>query len=1217
MTSALLYPGQVNTFDVANLDIGNSGSRSQGSLQFAAGLVNPVLTIAGSSGGSSQATLTLGRHDSYEINDAPVDVMDTTAGTLNAQFGSMIIGQSSPTPDSDGRGITITSSLLMGAGTLTASSLTLGIINSTADTTNYTISITSLFSLSNGGTATITNLTLAANNLSGSANVLTLAGMVSLTNGATLNTAAIETGAAASAAVVTAEVVLGGGTIGNVAGGGLTVSNVNVILAGAATNFVNVSPGRTGAVSSVISGPGTLAASGAGTVWLTGTNTYTGNTLVNAGVLRLGATGSIASSSGVVLASNAVFDVSQTGGFVLVAGQTLSGNGGVNGNVTATGGAQLVPGGAATAGTLTFSNALTLNGQSLTFNLSTNLTGGNDLVNVGGVLTLNSNSTVYLAALNGTLALGTYTLMNYASLAGGKTFVSGASRGVSLVVGTTNLTLVVTSTNGGANLTWAGDGKTNNWDVQTSTNWLNAGSPDVFYQGDNVNFTSTGSNTPPINLVTALLPTALTVNVAENYTFSGAGQLAGPVVLNKAGTGTLFLQTSNTYGGGTVISGGTVELDAKNAAGTGAISVGTNTLTVNIGAGTLTNAITGTGVINVTETSGDQTTLNSVLSAFAGTLNLPASPGGVAKTAFTSSGVNISSNATVTVASGGTFYLSGVTVAAAVVASGPGNSEGYGAVRVDNSTVAGPVMLQTNTWLGAYTGTTGVISGAISDGGNGYGVIVAGPGVLVFSGTNTYTGMTMVTNGTVTVTGNEAAANGGWYIANGNNVATETVDFNSGSTVAVTNGATFQLGYTSAIGATATLNVAGTVTNGGSLNVQRKAVFNLNSGGIWTQSGPMKVGPPGGSGLSTTMSVNSGSTFIYNNSANFPIVVSPAAAGGGGCTLNLGGTLVTSQGFTNAVNNSTASATIVFAGGTLQLAANIAELTLGVNTNNGATFSLGAGGGTINTAGFATAITNVIGGAGGLTMLGGGTLTLGATNTYTGGTTAGGGLLLVNGTAGTGAVTVQTNATLGGSGSLAGAATVQAGGTLQGGDINYSNTLTFGGGLTLGNSASAVTCSSFKIAAGGHIFGGALSVNGTNLINIQDATLPAGTNTLITYSGGSIGGANGFAGFQLGMVPAGVTAQLLNTGSAVELAVTPAPMVNTNSPVLVNSLSGGTLTLSWPSNHLGWRLEVQTNAPGAGLGTNWFTWPNSTNVTSTNFTVTPANPTTFFRLVFP
>jgi hypothetical protein len=56
---------------------------------------------------------------------------------------------------------------------------------------------------------------------------------------------------------------------------------------------------------------------------------------------------------------------------------------------------------------------------------------------------------------------------------------------------------------------------------------------------------------------------------------------------------------------------------------------------------------------------------------------------------------------------------------------------------------------------------------------------------------------------------------------------------------------------------------------------------------------------------------------------------------------------------------------------------------------------------------------------------------------------------------------------------------------------------------------------------------------------------------------------------------------------------------------------------SWPSAYLGWELQVQTNAPGVGLGTNWVTEPDSDATNQMTFQIDPAQGTIFFRLVSP
>jgi len=57
--------------------------------------------------------------------------------------------------------------------------------------------------------------------------------------------------------------------------------------------------------------------------------------------------------------------------------------------------------------------------------------------------------------------------------------------------------------------------------------------------------------------------------------------------------------------------------------------------------------------------------------------------------------------------------------------------------------------------------------------------------------------------------------------------------------------------------------------------------------------------------------------------------------------------------------------------------------------------------------------------------------------------------------------------------------------------------------------------------------------------------------------------------------------------------------------------------LSWPQSHPGWRLRIQTNNLSNGLGADWATVPNSTNVNAMNLLINPANGEVFLRLVYP
>src|SRR5208282_5369528 len=62
------------------------------------------------------------------------------------------------------------------------------------------------------------------------------------------------------------------------------------------------------------------------------------------------------------------------------------------------------------------------------------------------------------------------------------------------------------------------------------------------------------------------------------------------------------------------------------------------------------------------------------------------------------------------------------------------------------------------------------------------------------------------------------------------------------------------------------------------------------------------------------------------------------------------------------------------------------------------------------------------------------------------------------------------------------------------------------------------------------------------------------------------------------------------------------------------SLSGNTLTLSWPSDHLGWILQSQTNGLGKGLSTNWVDVAGSGSSDTNVSTINQTNPAVFYRL---
>jgi hypothetical protein len=70
-------------------------------------------------------------------------------------------------------------------------------------------------------------------------------------------------------------------------------------------------------------------------------------------------------------------------------------------------------------------------------------------------------------------------------------------------------------------------------------------------------------------------------------------------------------------------------------------------------------------------------------------------------------------------------------------------------------------------------------------------------------------------------------------------------------------------------------------------------------------------------------------------------------------------------------------------------------------------------------------------------------------------------------------------------------------------------------------------------------------------------------------------------------------------------------------PPISFGMNGGLLQIGWPADHIGWRLQAQTNSPGTGVGTNWVTVFGSAGTNEMWIPTDQRSGSVFFRLVYP
>jgi len=330
-------------------------------------------------------------------------------------------------------------------------------------------------------------------------------------------------------------------TIGSDAGS-LALSNTGNITGAAGLTLTG---SGNGSIAAIIGTSGGLTKNGTGTWVLTGASTYTSGTTVSAGVLQVGnATALGGNTSAVSVTAGAALDLkgtTMTGTNALTLNGTGISSGGALINSSATAGtyAGLVTLGSSGVsiggtGSITLSNTGAITGSG--YNLTLIGAGGsiNSVIGTGGGnVTVNSTGTWNLSGSTG---------------AGGNTFTGGVllDAGTLAINSGTNLGPVPVSPT--TMLTFAGNGTLQFTGPIASTAPLSPNRSFVINNG-----------------VTGTVDTQ-GYSVYTSNVWSGSGSLT------KIGNGTLFLDASNTYMGGTTISAGTLRANNGSATGAGNIT---------------------------------------------------------------------------------------------------------------------------------------------------------------------------------------------------------------------------------------------------------------------------------------------------------------------------------------------------------------------------------------------------------------------------------------------------------------------------------------------------------------------------------------------------------------------------------------------------------------------------------------------------------------------
>ncbi len=765
-----------------------------------------------------------------------------------------------------------------------------------------------------------------------------------------------------------------------------------------------------GVIQATAAGFGAVEKVGAGVLVLSGPNTYSGKTTLTAGKLKLGAAGVIPDSSDVD-GSAGVLDLN-----------------GFNESINRLGGSAGVTNNSATAATLTIGA-----GNGTGWN-HTGLIRGNVSVAKAGTGTQQFSS-AHAFSGSVTVNAGTLDVRTSVQTVGGGWIVNG---GVLLNGGGRLDGSGVTVNSGGTCRIPTGGGDSignarpvvvndgGMFDFQQAlvetVSALSLSGAGIGGVGALVNSANTAALLTPTGGTTLTGPATIGVTQGTaSLTLNNA--IGGAFGLTKVGAGTLALGTRATYTGGTTVTGGTLNLTGGGgSAGTirGTVTVGSGA-TLQLSAQDVTGYGTGTDRLSVINVNGGTLRVNTTLNQ---TMNAAITLAGATVSGVAGSNIDL--------------YNNGASVSTLAAAA--------------TSTISVPTMnlRQNDTPFTVADGvaTPDLLVSSILGNGNvgNHNLVKNGPGTLLLSANNTYTGTTRINDGTLQI------GNGGITGTLGSGAVTDNgmLTFKRSDNIAYGQAITGTGGLTQAGAGALTLSAqnaysGGTTVNAGILRLNQgpsnigtiRGALTVNAGALAESLVKDSVGYDGTGNLSV-LNLNGG-TFSHTPNQNLTL---------GACTINLaGGTLQTTDpaGYFDFLDNIAVQALASAAPSTIAGRINLRAgqpLTVFTVADGGAVTDL-----VVN----ATITEESVGKA--LTKSGAGAMALNAATSYSGATTVNGGTLLVNAVHGGGATATYavTGAVLGGSGSLPGPVTVGGDGVLAPGaaGTNGVGTLTVNGAVDL------------------------------------------------------------------------------------------------------------------------------------------------------------------------